>query len=108
MEHSQKIIASTLIAAFALSACAESDFDKNRKPALIEQVVDLTKKTCDMSEPTPRDSSYERRLRTVLQNTESETLDVFVNKNIAVCLDHRLPEQKSGFWTRNSRHLLQP
>lgn len=98
MENSQKLIASTLIAAFTLSACAESDFDKNRKPALIEQVVDLTKKTCDMRDPAQRDSDYETRLRTVLKGTESTALDVFIKNDIAICLDSRLQQQRLGFW----------
>jgi hypothetical protein len=100
MKNPLKTLAAPLLAAFTVSACAESDFDKYRKPELIEHLVNMTRQTCDMTEPAQRDATYETRLRTVLQDTSSSALDVFIKNDIAICLDHRLPEQNSSFWNR--------
>ena len=98
MKTASKLVIGALIAAFTLAACGEAPSDIARKPDLVVNVVTNSLKKCDLTEPAQRDSSYEYRLRTVLNDTQSQTLDMFLNNDITICLDSRMPDQSASFF----------
>lgn len=93
-------ILSAVFLAGALSGCGESDFDKARKPELIDRAVATSLYRCDLQEKKPQEIPYEARLRQVLAEADSVALDKLEEHDVAVCLDQRLPAGKYGFWDR--------
>lgn len=90
-------ILSAIFLAGALTGCAESDFDKARKPELIERAVATSLLRCDTQDKKPQEIPYEARLRLVLEKADSVALDRLEENGIAVCMDQRLPHVKTGF-----------
>ena len=93
-------ILSAIFLAGALSGCGESDFDKARKPELIDRAVATSLYRCDLQDKKPQEIPYEARLRQVLAEADSAALDKLEEHGVAVCLDQRLPDGKYGFWDK--------
>lgn len=94
-------ILSAIFLAGALTGCAESDFDKARKPELIDRAVATSLVKCDRQDKKPQEIPYEARLRLVLETTDSAALDKLHENGTAICMDQRIPRQNdAGFWSR--------
>ncbi|MFA7276193.1 MAG: hypothetical protein WC043_05265 [Pseudobdellovibrionaceae bacterium] len=91
-------LGASLMIAFALAGCGESQFDVARKPELVDAVTSQSMEVCQINEPAGRDADYQMRLRAVLSGAESRTLDYIKTNGITVCLDARLPAQQRGMW----------
>ncbi len=91
-------ILSALFLAGALTGCAESDFDKARKPELIDRAVAAALVKCDLQDKKPQEIPYEARLRLVLEKADSVALDKLEENGVTVCMDQRLPHVKTGFF----------
>lgn len=98
MKNTYEKIGASLIIAFSLAGCGESKIDIARKPELVTAMVSDSMSKCKINEPAIRDSDYETRLRSVLLETKSASLDYIKANSITVCLDARIPNQKIGFW----------
>jgi hypothetical protein len=93
-------ILSAIFLAGALTGCAESDFDKARKPELIERAVATSLQRCDTQDKKPQEIPYQARLRLVLATTDSAALDKLHDNGTAICMDQRLSKQNDvGFWS---------
>ncbi|QQG36962.1 MAG: hypothetical protein HYS17_04105 [Micavibrio aeruginosavorus] len=109
MTSLQKPVAGLLTAVFlasALSGCGESDFDKARKPELIERAVATSLERCDTQDKKPQEIPYEARLRLALEKADSVALDKLEENGIAVCLDQRLPHVKTDFFDTRIRGIF--
>lgn len=99
-------VLSAIFLAGALSGCSESDFDKARKPELIDRAVATSLYRCDLQEKKPQEIPYESRLRLVLAEADSVALDKLEEHGVAVCLDQRIPQTKYGFWDKEIQGIF--
>lgn len=74
----------------------ESSEDKKRKPAAIDVAVKNALATCDQS----GQPHFESRLRDILKDTRTKSMDTLRENDITVCLDTRISQQTSGFFDR--------
>lgn len=93
----KKFMAVAALALPLLAGCGESNFDIARKPQLIEDAVSQSLEVCD-TKSNAGDISYEQRLRTVLKDVDSVAFDKLKDAGMIICLDHRLSDQKTGFF----------
>lgn len=87
---------------------SESDADIERKPELVEQILEHSMQHCLDQSHHSDDVSTEARLTAVLEGTRSTALDFILNNNITVCLDKRLHEEDYGFWDREPQAIYYP
>lgn len=99
-------ILSAVFLAGALSGCSESDFDKARKPELIDRAVATSLYRCDTQQSKAQEIPYESRLRLVLAQADSIALDKLDEHGVAVCLDQRLSNTKRDFLDTSIRGVF--
>lgn len=83
---------------FAVATGCESKADKDRKPQLVENLVKRSIETCDTGTYVAGAMPYADRLRKVLMECNSSSLDVFIKHDIAIVLDQRLSTQENNFF----------
>ena len=91
---------------FAAIGFCESTEDLARKPELIDRVVEQSLRYADTQRHYEQDSTYEERLRQLLPNASSYSLDRLIEENVIVCLDQRLSRQNTGFWSTSIRAIF--
>ncbi len=96
-----------LVAAFAIAA-GESTADLQRKPELVDLMLNQAEQTCVIQDDPMDAAPYLDRLQDVLQETRSEALDFLLANKISVCLDKRLSEQDNGFLSRDIQGVYYP
>ena len=84
--------------ALALVGCAENPQDIAAKPAIIDAMVQNSLDICQTGPVNPDKAAYETRLRSILKDNRTTTLQEMQKHNVTVCLDQRLSHQKHGFW----------
>ena len=99
-------VALTLV--FGLAACGESSIDLQRKPELVDLLVDRAVATCQMQQSELDQAPYANRLKDVLFEAPTKTLDYFKDNNITICLDKRLNDQHNGFFTTDAKAIYYP
>ncbi len=90
-----------------LSAC-ESDEDIARKEGLADELIKSSTVSCDLQSEPPQTEHYTARLKSVLMDTMSKTLDFIIENDITVCLDQRLGSQSLGFFDYKADALFYP
>lgn len=74
---------------------SETKEDVDRKPQLAQLTLDFSAAACGY--PDASGANYKARLRPLLMEAYSSTLESINNMGVAVCLDRRLGNQHSGF-----------
>jgi hypothetical protein len=90
-----------------LSRC-ESKADVARKPTLVDGMVNNSINVCRVVSKENPKHSYEERLRYVLKDTFSQSMDTLNKQGINVCLDMRLKDQKTGFFGKDIIGIYYP
>lgn len=96
-----------LVVAFAI-ATGESTVDLQRKPELVDLMLNQSAQTCVIQNDPMDAAPYLDRLKDVLQETRSDTLDYFLANKTTVCLDKRLSQQDNGFLARDAQGIYYP
>lgn len=96
-----------LVVAFAI-ATGESTTDLQRKPELVDLMLNQAQQTCVIQDDPMDALPYLDRLDGVLRQTKSETLDYLLANKITVCLDKRLDQQQNGFFGRDAKGVYYP
>lgn len=89
---------------FGLAACDDD-------PHKIELVNDLATRsiaTCVLQESAQDQKPFEARLRDVLERTSTSSLEFLKSNGITVCLDKRLQNQQSGFFSYRAEGIYYP
>ena len=95
-------------AILGLAGCGESPQDIAAKPAVVQQMVENSASICQTGPVHGDAAAYKERLTTVLSGANLSSLKTLQSKNITVCLDQRLENQSTGFWTGYSRGVFYP
>ena len=99
--------AASLVLVFALAGC-ERESDIQRKAELANQMIDDSVATCVIQDSVSDAKPYVERLRDVLMETRSTSLDYLIENDITVCLDKRLQDQHNGFWGDDAEGIYYP
>lgn len=85
------------LAAFNMAACTSSPQEQAAHQDAVESAVSLSMQKCDRTGGVNNSrDAYNLRLRQVLENTSTKTLQEFSSRDIAFCLDQRLVAQQGG------------
>ena len=84
------MISTTLGVIGSCVAAYESSDEKERKPDLIDKVMDRSLKECDLQKRFVTEESYDERLKSTLSQIKSVQLDHILASEITICLDRRL------------------
>ena len=95
-----------LLAVVIAIADYESPTDVDRKPYLIQEIVENSETICERPSTTDQRTAYTEALEDVLGDVKSKELDVFVEKDITVCLDARLWDMDTGLIGREPKTLF--
>ena len=97
-----------VVALIAVMSRCETKTNRARKPELAEDLVDHAQGICLVVDTPKPEIDYYGRLRTVLNNTFSNSMDVIKQFNIAVCPDIRLSKQNNGFFDKGIIGMYYP
>lgn len=89
-------------------ASGESAADLERKPDLIDVMMNQSAQTCVIQDDPMDAAPYADRLHYVLEHTRSEVLDYLIANKTTVCLDKRLENQQGGFFDRDIHGVYYP
>ena len=106
--HKMANSAVALSLVFGLTACGEADFDLQRKPELVDLLMNRSMATCIMQKSELDQAPYQSRLKDVLMETKSTALDFMKSNGITICLDQRLSNQETGFFSYEAQGVYYP
>jgi len=78
----------------------ESQADKDRKPEVVEKIMDDMVERCEKNNAQDIDTAYSNEeLRDALMLTDTKDLELFQKKGITIFADSRFMEQDCGFFS---------
>lgn len=84
----------------------ESQADKDRKPTLVEDIVENSTSICEMPSTRAETDAYEHTLSNVLGRAKSKYLDFYKDNDVPVCLDERLWSVDTGMFGRDPKAMF--